>query len=213
FRRVLFRSKRPFRRIAEEDHAVHHAQRALDLAAKVGVTGGVEDVDAHPLVGHRGDLGEDRDALFALQVVGVHDSFGHDLVGAEDAGLAEHVVDQGGLSVVDVSDDGDVAKGVCQATFLPRPNDRQAGWANAHTPLSSPDVSSWDQPKILLAASSGLVGSGSDFSGPLRSLSGAAVASSAFLRTIGGRAVMGALGAATRMAAAIAAFSRLSSCW
>ena len=32
----------------------------------------------------------------------------HVLVGAEDAGLPEHGVDQGGLAVVDVGDDGDV---------------------------------------------------------------------------------------------------------
>ena len=32
------------------------------------------------------------------------------LVGAEGAGLAEHGVDQGGLAVVDVGDDGDVAE-------------------------------------------------------------------------------------------------------
>ena len=32
-----------------------------------------------------------------------------DLILAERAGLAEHLVDQGGLPVVDVRDDGDVA--------------------------------------------------------------------------------------------------------
>ena len=37
------------------------------------------------------------------------------LVGAERAGLAEHRVDEGGLAVVDVGDDGDVAQVVAGA--------------------------------------------------------------------------------------------------
>ena len=56
-------------------------------------------------------LGEDGDAALPLQVVRVHDALGDSLVGAEDAALAEHGVDEGGLAVVDVGDDGDVADG------------------------------------------------------------------------------------------------------
>jgi hypothetical protein len=36
---------------------------------------------------------------------------GDGFVGTEGAGLAEHGVDEGGLAVVDVGDDGDVADG------------------------------------------------------------------------------------------------------
>jgi hypothetical protein len=60
---------------------------------------------------HRRVLGQDRDALLTLQVVRVHhavvDAF--ELVRGEGAGLLQHAVDDGGLAVVDVSDDGDVA--------------------------------------------------------------------------------------------------------
>ena len=55
-------------------------------------------------------LGEDRDALLALEVAGIHDPVDDDLVRAEHAGLAEHRVDERGLAVVDVGDDGDVAQ-------------------------------------------------------------------------------------------------------
>ena len=58
----------------------------------------------------RGVLGEDRDALLALEVGRVHDPVDDLLAGAERAGLAEHGVDEGGLAVVDVGDDGDVAQ-------------------------------------------------------------------------------------------------------
>ncbi len=59
-------------------------------------------------------LGRDRDALLALQVAAVHDAAGDVLVGSEGAGLVQHRVDQGGLAVVDVGDDRDVAQVIPQ---------------------------------------------------------------------------------------------------
>ena len=56
-----------------------------------------------------GVLGEDRDAALALEIVGVHHPVDHLLVGAEDAALAQHGIDERGLAVIDVRDDGDVA--------------------------------------------------------------------------------------------------------
>ena len=105
----------PFGCVDEEDDAVDHLQAALHLATEVGVARGVDDVD--------GDVGavwatvldgrvfrEDGDALLALEVHGVHDS-GVDVGAfAECAGLPQHGVDEGGLPVVDVGDDGDVAQ-------------------------------------------------------------------------------------------------------
>ena len=44
----------------------------------------------------------------SLQRIGVHHPFGDDLVFPERAGLAEHLVDEGRLPVVDVRDDGDI---------------------------------------------------------------------------------------------------------
>ena len=105
--------------VDEQHDAVDHRQAALDLATEVGVAGGVDDVDDHRLpaaggtgVVHRGVLREDRDALLALEVAGVHDPLGDalGLVRGEGAGLAQHRVDERGLAVVDVGNDGDVAE-------------------------------------------------------------------------------------------------------
>ena len=71
-------------------------------------------------------LGQDGDAALALQVVGVEDEavLAADelvqLLGAEQAGLAEHLIDQRRLAVVDVGDDGDVADVVSLHGFLAR---------------------------------------------------------------------------------------------
>jgi hypothetical protein len=42
------------------------------------VAGGVNDVQADPVVLDRGLLGEDGDALLALQIIGVHDPVDED---------------------------------------------------------------------------------------------------------------------------------------
>ena len=62
-----------------------------------------------PAVADRGVLGQDRDALLALEVHRVHHALGDVLVGAEGARLPEHGVDQRRLAVVDVGDDRHVA--------------------------------------------------------------------------------------------------------
>jgi hypothetical protein len=69
----------------------------------------VHDVDLHVLVVDGRVLRHDGDALLALEVDGVHYPLDHMLVGPEDARLPQHGVHEGGLAVVDVRDDGDVA--------------------------------------------------------------------------------------------------------
>src|SRR6478735_8028093 len=112
--------QRALGRVDEQDDTVDHRQAALALTTEVGVAGGVDDVDRDAVgqaavlgglarVVHRGVLREDRDALLALEVTGVHRALVDVLVLAERAGLPEHLVDEGGLAVVDVGDDGDVA--------------------------------------------------------------------------------------------------------
>ena len=101
----------PFDRVHEQHDAVDHREHALDLAAEVGVAGRVHDVDVHAVVVHGGVLGEDRDAPLLLDVARVHDSLDDVLVLGEGASLLQELVDERGLAVVDVGDDGDIAQG------------------------------------------------------------------------------------------------------
>ena len=57
----------------------------------------------------RGAFGEDRDAALALQLVRIEGALGDLLVGAERAALAQQLIDQRRLAVVDMRDDRDVA--------------------------------------------------------------------------------------------------------
>ena len=96
--------------VDEQEDAVDHRQPALHFAAEVGVTGGVDDVELDAVVTHRGVLGQDRDALLTLQVHRVHHAVVDVLVVPERAGLPQHRVDERGLPVIDVGDDGDVSE-------------------------------------------------------------------------------------------------------
>ena len=101
---------RPFGGVDQDDRAVDHREDALDLAAEIGVAGRVDDIDPNVLPHHRGRLGENGDAALALEVVRIHDPFGDALVVAKRARLLKEPVDEGRLAVVDMGDDGDVAK-------------------------------------------------------------------------------------------------------
>jgi hypothetical protein len=100
---------RSFHRIDQQQHAIHHRQHPLDLAAEIRVARRVDHVDAHAAIIDGAVLGQDGDAALLLDGVGIHDPLADLLVRGEGAGLLEQAVDQRGLAVVDVGDDGDVA--------------------------------------------------------------------------------------------------------
>src|SRR6202044_3241413 len=56
-----------------------------------------------------GVFGENGDAALALQLVRIHHAFSYLLIGAKGPGLAQHAVNQRGLAMVDMGDDGDIA--------------------------------------------------------------------------------------------------------
>ena len=98
-----------FAGVDKKQHGINHRKTTFDLATKVGVTGGVDDVDLGALVDNRGVLGEDRDALFTFQVHRVHDSVVYVLVFSKKSGLPQHGVNEGGLTVVNVGNNGHVS--------------------------------------------------------------------------------------------------------
>ena len=97
-------------RIDEEQDAIDHRHDPLNLAAEVRVSGCIDDVDVRVAVVDRGVLREDRDAALTLDIVGSHHALGDVLVRRKGAGLVQQLVDERGLAVIDVGDDGDVAQ-------------------------------------------------------------------------------------------------------
>ena len=95
--------------IHQQDNAVDHFQDSLYLAAEIGVARRIHDVDFVVLVMDGGVLGENGNAPLPFQITGVHDPFHGLLIFPVDTALLEHFVDQRGLAVVNVGDDGNVA--------------------------------------------------------------------------------------------------------
>ena len=116
-------------------HAVHHLEGALDLAAEVGVTGRVHDIDARAVIEDGGVLRHDGDALLALEVDRVHHPLGDRLMLTEDAALPEHRIHQGGLAVVDVGDDRQVADVVSRLDLVHRRSVLERGVKGACGPV------------------------------------------------------------------------------
>ena len=99
---------RAIMRIDDEQNAIDHLHDALHFAAEIGVAGRVHDVDAVSVPLKGGVLRADRDPFFALEIHRVHHPLFHLLVGAEGAGLAQELIDERGLAVIDVRNNGDV---------------------------------------------------------------------------------------------------------
>jgi hypothetical protein len=101
---------RAFRAVDQQNHTVDHAEDAFHFAAEIGVSGGVDDVDPGAFPFDRGALGQNGDAAFFFEVVRIHRALFDPLIVAESAGLAEQLVNQRGLAMVDVGDDRDIAQ-------------------------------------------------------------------------------------------------------
>ena len=105
----------PLGRVHQQQYAVNHVHNTLDLAAEIGMTGRVDDIDLDRLTGLRIDdgdgriLGQDGDTAFAFEVVGIHNALGHLLVFTEDMRLSQHEIHQRGLAVVHVGNNGNIS--------------------------------------------------------------------------------------------------------
>ena len=95
--------------VDHEQYAVDHLHDAFHFAPEVGVARSIDDVDVVFVPLERCVLRPDGDPLFFLEIHRVHDPLLQLLVGLKGSRLTEQLVNQSGLTVVDVGDDGDVA--------------------------------------------------------------------------------------------------------
>ena len=100
---------RTVERIDHEQHTIDHAENALDFTTEISVSRRVDDIYFCVLPADGRVFCENGDAALFFERVRIHDAVFHDLIVAECTGLAEHLVDESGLPVVDMGDDGDVA--------------------------------------------------------------------------------------------------------
>ena len=101
---------RAFDGVDQQQNRVDHRQNALDLAAEVGMAGRIDDVDEEIAPPDCCILRNNGDAPLFFQIVGIHHPDRQSGGPAERAGLVEELVHKGRLAMIDMGDDGDIAK-------------------------------------------------------------------------------------------------------
>src|SRR6218665_1479492 len=99
----------------------------MEVKGGVWVARGVDDVDMRAAPAHGAVLGQDGDAALAFDGVVVHHCVDDFFVLGKGAGLAQQLIDHGGLAMVDMGDDGDVADG-CGHVSSNMPQSCRCGW-------------------------------------------------------------------------------------
>jgi len=100
----------PFNCVDEQQNRVDHRQNAFDLTAKIGVTRGIHDIDAIAAIFNRRVFGQYRDATLSFELIAVHDPIDFGIRQPKGARLLQQTIDQGGLAVIDVGNNCDIAK-------------------------------------------------------------------------------------------------------
>ena len=94
--------------IYQQQHAVHHGKHPLHFPPEVRMARRVKNVDFRPLMHNGSVFGQDRNAAFPFQIVGIHHAFRHLFVLTENMALFQHCVYQSGFAMIDMGDDGNV---------------------------------------------------------------------------------------------------------
>jgi hypothetical protein len=96
--------------INDKENAIDHAEDAFDFSTEIGVAWGIDNVDADIVIFEGGVFGFDGNTPFPLEVHRVHHALGDDLVGAESTCLAEELIHESGLAVIDVGNDCNISE-------------------------------------------------------------------------------------------------------
>ena len=76
------------------------------------MSGRIDDIDFKTLPEQRGILRQNGDSTLFFKFIGVHEPFDFILTTLQRTRLGQEFVNQRGLAVVDVRDDGDIAQGL-----------------------------------------------------------------------------------------------------
>ena len=96
--------------INDKEDAIDHAEDAFDFSTEIGVAWGIDNVNADIVIFEGGVFGFDGDTPFPLEVHGVHHALGDNLVGSESTCLAEELIHESGLAVIDVGNDCNISE-------------------------------------------------------------------------------------------------------
>ncbi len=95
--------------INQQENAIHHRQHTFNFTAEVGMPGGINDIDVIVFPVDGGVFGENGNTTLALLIIGIHYPFDLFAAGLQRTGLLQEFINQCGLAMIDVRDNGDIA--------------------------------------------------------------------------------------------------------
>ena len=105
--------------IDDQKGSVHHFHDSFHFATEIGVARRIDDINPITVPLERGVFCANRNSFFALEVHRIHHPFLDFLVGTKSTGLAQQLIDQCGLTVINVRNDGNVTN-LVHGTGFPR---------------------------------------------------------------------------------------------
>ena len=94
-----------FKGVHHKDDPIHHLENTFNLSAEVRMAWGIDDINLYPVISNCCIFGEDCDATFPLDIIGVHYTLHHFLVFPECTTLFEQFVHQSGFTMINMGDD------------------------------------------------------------------------------------------------------------
>ena len=94
-----------FESIYHKDNTVYHLKDTFYLAAEVCMSGSINNIDFYIFIKNSCIFGKNGNTTFSFDVIGIHDTFCHFLIGTEHTALFQKLIDQGGFAVVYMSND------------------------------------------------------------------------------------------------------------
>ena len=95
--------------VDQQQHGVNHGHDALNFTTEVGVTRGIDDVDAVVIPADRSVLGENGNTTFLFQIVGIHQTLLTISGTVQGSRLLQQLINQGSFAVVYVRNNRNIA--------------------------------------------------------------------------------------------------------
>ena len=105
--------------IHQQNNAVDHLQNTFNLAAKVGVARGINNINFGVFILDSRVFCQNGNSALSFQVIGIHHAIDHRLILAVDTALFEHLIHQRRFTVVDVGNDSNISQIIANHCHIP----------------------------------------------------------------------------------------------
>src|SRR5690625_1594386 len=96
-------------RIDQQQYPIYHRLYTFNLTTKLRMTWSIHDVDINIIEFYGTIFSQYGDATLALNIIRIHNALGDLLIRPKGTGLTEQLIDESGLAMINVSNNGDIS--------------------------------------------------------------------------------------------------------